>query len=146
MAELLRPFEVEIIGRWKAGGWRAVSPKASWIFGHLMEVGSDYPYRMWIRWVEFCKIAQGMGAYLRVGTYQAFRTYIFILTTKLGLLRRVRRERPIKGRRRQYYALVPEKVPAPEWARPMQSAYPSTDWMRLPPEERHRLRLKYRRK
>lgn len=50
-----RDFEEDIKERFKRKGFYAVSPKSEWIRDHLLDVGRDYPYRMWIRFLGFCK-------------------------------------------------------------------------------------------
>ena len=45
----------------------------------------DYPHNMWKLWRSFVEEA---GLNTKAGTYQAFRTYIYVLR-RLGLIHRV---------------------------------------------------------
>lgn len=132
----LRPFERDIIARFMVGGKWAASPKGEWIRGHLLDVGEDYPYRMWKLYARFCS---HLG--IRPGTYQNFKTYIYLLK-RLGLIRPARRERTGRGFPRTYYAIVPGAENRPEWTRPLQVLYPKTDW--TVPEQKERYKEKYR--
>jgi len=153
VVELLRPFEREIIDRFKtigkmadpvtgARGWKGL-----WIRGHLLDVHEDYVYNMWKRWEAFCGIAYVLGAKIKAGTYQAFRTY-FHLLKQLGLVRVYRRMPKEVGRRGRpvvLYELVPERINDPAWTRPFQTKYVKTDWTVKSREEKRALRRKYRR-
>ena len=94
MAELLRPFEREIIERFRffgkqpdlltgERGWKGV-----WIRGHLRDRRRDWVYAMWDYWRMFTESAERLGAKIKPGTYQSFRTYLYTLK-KLGLVRPV---------------------------------------------------------
>lgn len=140
MAEILRPFELEIVDTYKRSG--KMSPwKGMWIRGHLLDVKSTYVYSMYKSWRMFCDIAIDLlEAKIKPGDYQSFRTY-FHLLKQLGLVRRVF-EYVEKGRRRVIYEVVPEKIDDPAWGRPFQTKYPATDWTIKPMEEKRAIRLK----
>ena len=53
----------------------------------LREVGHDYPYSMYGRWRAFCATANALGAKIKAGSYQSFRTYLHLLH-RLGLVER----------------------------------------------------------
>jgi hypothetical protein len=139
---LLRPFEEEIVRKWRGEEvperWRfgttAVSPKGEWVKGFLRLVGSAYVKQMFEEWKAFtgkAKMVPGTPSF-RVGTYVSFRNYVRILSS-LNLIRLVKTE---PGPRihmprqfeRHFYALNMRKIDAPEWRHPMQARYPSVDW------------------
>lgn len=45
----------------------------------------------------------------------------------------------------RFYELVPRRVNDPAWMRPLQEAYPSTDWTKLSKREKTLRRLRYKR-
>jgi len=137
-AVVLRSFEVDILNRFKTWGLLRTSPKGEWIRGHLLDVGEDYPYRMWKLYSKFCEVL-GQDP----GTYQNFKTYIYLLK-RLGLIYPVRREVTNRGFPKTFYAVVPSKELDPAWTRPLQTLYPKTDWKI--PEQKTLYRLKYRKK
>ena len=117
---MLRPFEREIVRQIRtsprrvgAGGGRSIPRKGVWIRGHLQEVGRDYVYGMYKLWKRFLGEA---GLNIKPGTYQQFRTYIYVLK-RLGLIHRV--GYPSKSEfSKNYYALSPEKINSPKWQNP----------------------------
>ena len=82
----MRPFELEIVReirtdpRRPGAGGRSIPIKDVWIRGHLQDVGRDYVYRMYKRWRSFL---EGAGLNIKAGTYQQFRTYIYVLKESL---------------------------------------------------------------
>ena len=118
---MLRPFERDIVRRIRThprrrgGGGRSVSRKGLWIKNHLLEVGQDYVYSMHIRWKGFIEEA---GLNIKAGTYQSFRTYIYVLK-RLGLIQRVGAS---TGRfSKSYYSLDLEQVDSPKWGNPFKA-------------------------
>jgi hypothetical protein len=136
----LRPFEVDIMARFRAGGKWYASPKGEWIRGYLLTYGEGCPYEMWKEYARFASI---LG--IRPGTYTSFKTYMWILHKKLGLIRLVRKEVGPRWFAKSYYAIAPGMENSPLWRSPMQYAYPKTDWKIKTDEEKRRLREKYRR-
>lgn len=165
-SELLRPFEREILERYgrigKGMGW-----KGFWIREFLQKYPYSDVYSMFSAWKLFCTTAEvHYGVKIKPGTYQAFRTYIGVLH-KLGLIKReyvpigylecpfchnevrvyptmLKRKEP--GRIRPVgYDVVPERKGDTAWMRPLQVAYPSTDWTLKTAKEKRALREKYRR-
>ena len=65
---------------------------------------------------------------------------------KLGLIRLVRRERVVRGFRKNFYAVTPGMENSPIWRRPEQTMYPSVDWTVKPYEVKRVLRARYRAK
>jgi len=118
---MLRPFEAEIITEIRVHperlgtGGRSVSRKGVWIRGHLQDVGRDYPYRMWKRWKSFLEDA---GLKIQAGTYQAFRTYIYVLR-RFGLIRRAGGSPSTFGKK--YYEINPQKINSPLWKNPFKA-------------------------
>lgn len=51
-------------------GGRSSSRKGVWIRGHLLDVGEDYLYGMWLRWKEFVEVANRLDAELSVGSME----------------------------------------------------------------------------
>ena len=115
---MLRPFELEILREIRTPperpgpGGRSVSRKGVWIRGHLQDVGQDYPYNMWKLWREFLGEA---GLKMKAGSYQAFRTYIYILK-RLGLIGRAGGSPSTFSKK--YYELNREMVNSPMWRSP----------------------------
>jgi len=114
----MRHFEEEIVReirthpRLGAGG-RSIPRKGMWIRGHLQDVGRDYVYGMYKRWRGFLESA---GLNIKAGTYQQFRTYIYVLK-RLGLVEKI--GSPSRSNfSRNYYALNPEKITSPLWRNP----------------------------
>lgn len=135
----LRPFESEIIDNFKTfsvttGGGRSVSRKGVWVKNHLQAAGAsgDFVYSMWERWAAFVQAARELDADLEVGTYTAFRTYVYLLK-KYGLIIPVRRERAkttVPQFQRQYYQVNLVRLKDPLWLNPY-ALYPSTKkWKR----------------
>ena len=120
MVVLMRPFELEIVReirtppRRPGAGGRSIPRKGVWIRGHLQDVGSDYVYRMYKRWRSLLEEA---GLNIKAGTYQQFRTYIYVLK-QLGLVERVGGSPSSRGFPKTYYALNPHKVNSPIWRNP----------------------------
>jgi len=121
----LRPFELRIIEDFKSFlGGKAAPRKGVWIRGHL-EV-EDFVYGMWQRWCEFCHEAGNLGAPIEMGSYMAFKTYVWLLKTR-GLVFPTRRERGKSSRPkffRTYYCVNPRKLRDPLWLNPF-AEYPS---------------------
>lgn len=148
--ERLRPYEREIVERLSSLG-KSYNPvtgargwKGLWIRGYLKDVGEEYVYAMFKEWKAFCQTAEQLGAKIKQGTYQSFRTYLSLLK-KLGLVSSVFTE-PSRGFDRSYYRLVPERIDDPAWTRPFQTAYPSSDWTIKKPLEKALLRERYKRR
>jgi hypothetical protein len=140
--QALRPFELKIIEDYRRMGHGTCS-KGLWIREHLKLMLRDYPYSMYKKWRAFCESAAEVGVSIKAGTYQAFRTYFYLLTR----LRLVLKERTLtgeKGRRVAMYRLNPERILDPRWLRPFQWLYPVTDWKRKTDAERRALRKKYK--
>ena len=116
---MLRPFEQEIVREIRVrperpgAGGRSVPRKGLWIRGHLQDVGRDYVYGMYRRWRFFLEDA---GLNINAGTYQAFRTYIYVLK-ELGLVQRAG-VTPSRGFPKSYYALNPDRIASPLWENP----------------------------
>ncbi len=127
----LRPFEEEIIGHFKTfdptvGGGKSVPRKGVWIKQHLLDVDEDFVYSMWRRWRAFVTIAHGLDARIELGTYTAFRTYVYLLK-KYRLVIPTRRERAKTTAReffRQYYVVNSSLINDPRWINPYKP-YPS---------------------
>ena len=116
---MLTPFEREIVRQIRASprrvgaGGRSIPRKGVWIRGHLQEVGRDYVYGMYKLWKRFLEEA---GLNIKPGTYQQFRTYIYVLK-RLGLIYRV--GSPSKSDfTKNFYVLSPEKINSPLWRNP----------------------------
>lgn len=130
----MKTYEEEIIKKWRSTpqspmfAYSAVSPKAAWIRGYLLERGEGYQEQMWRSWQSFIKGAHEKGAHIRVGSERSFATYIWVLK-KLNLITPTRREiNPRKSNiKRQYYRLNPDKIDSPAWKRPFQVLYPASD-------------------
>jgi len=160
MAEVpLRPFELELIQGYKTfslggRGGKSLPRKGVWIRAHLQAVGEDYSYGMWKAWVAFTKLAELMGASIEAGTYQAFRTYLWILrkhpeapdvpalilptrpTRRVG-----RAKTPLPEFQRSYYRLNPATLNSPIWQNPYGTYSIWQTWKR-----RHFLRPEAKRK
>ena len=123
----LKPFELEIISKFKTfspivGGGKSVPRKGVWVRSHLLEAGDkgDFVYSMWQRWSGFVVRAREREAFIEIGTYTAFRTYIYLLK-KDGLITPTRRERAKTTRRefyRQYYRVNTRRLEDPRWLNP----------------------------
>jgi len=128
---VLRPFEEEIVNKfkvfsWKHGGGKAIPRKGVWIKQHLLDVNEDFVYGMWQRWIAFVRVARDMKAEIELGTYAAFRTYIYLLK-KYGLIVPTKRERArttSPGFFRQYYRVNTRLLKDPRWLNPYKP-YPS---------------------
>lgn len=134
MEVTLRPFEEQIIDRFKTfdmtvGGGKSRPRKGVWIKQHLQDVGEDFIYSMWERWLVFTNIARTREAEIEPGTYTALRTYIYLLR-KYGLIIPTRRERAKATNPqffRQYYKVNTRRLNDALWRNPYKP-YPS--WMR----------------
>jgi len=149
----IRPFETEILGRFSTygkapdmftgqKGWKGV-----WVRGHLRDLHQDYVYNMYRRWKAFCDQALLMEVKIEPGSYDAFRTYFYLLK-RLGLVvfyteRRAQPGEP--GSARRFYTLAPGLESDPGWERPFQSVYPKTDWTQLSYKDKQERREKYKR-
>jgi len=124
----MRRFELDIALRYRAAAKIRASPKGEWIRNHLLEVGEDYPYRMWKRFRAFAEEAkEELGVKIRTGTYQSFMRYIRLLKD-LNLIIPIRRtpsQRPAL-KPRVIYTINPEKIEDPAWTHPYQALYPTT--------------------
>lgn len=143
----LEDFEKDILVRFKTFGLYTASPKGEWIRGYLKaHPPGEYPYALWKGWKVFCELAGELTVKIRSGDYQAFRTYIHLLK-QLGLITYYAKDVPTPtGRRSNWYTIVLERQDDPAWRRPFQTKYPKTDWTIKSPEEKERLRRKYKRK
>lgn len=153
--ELIRPFEEELVERFGSIG-KMVHPKTGergwkgiWIRGHLLDVKTDYVYSMYLTWRDvFCLYAEGTGVRINPGTYQAFRTYFYLLK-QLGLVRvylKMSKKPGDRGLPKVHYEVVPERIDDPAWTRPFQTRYPATDWTIKSATEKRELREKYPRR
>ena len=149
----IRPFEREILDRYGSygkapdmltgrRGWKGI-----WIRGHLRDRRADYVYNMYRSWRAFCNQALLAEVKIESGSYDAFRTYFYLLK-RLGLVvfyteRGVKPGEP--GSARRFYTLTPGLESDPGWERPFQSVYPKTDWTRLSHREKQERREKYSR-
>lgn len=124
--EIPRDFEEDIILYFYAAGKR--TPRTGlWIRGHLLDVGEDYPYRMWKFYNQFCLYARKRGAFLPTVSYVSFVRYIHLLKD-LGLIEKVREEpSKKKGIMRSYYKVVEANLRSHYWINPY-SVYES--WRR----------------
>jgi len=116
----MRDFEKIIVEGFLQHG-RRFPRLGLWIRGHLSEVGRDYAYGMWKRYLEFVREAREMGAQMDEIDYRQFRIYLWFLK-KLGLIRVVRRKRTRdqkKGAPRAFIELVKEKIDDPAWFNPI---------------------------
>ena len=135
MEVALRPFEEEIIDRFKTfdmtvGGGKSRPRKGVWIKQHLQDVGEDFIYDMWERWLAFVNIAHTREALIERGTYTALRTYIYLLK-KYGLIIPTKRERAKTTNPqffRQYYRVNTRLLEDPRWRNPYRP-YPS--WQKV---------------
>jgi len=131
---VLRPFEEEIVNNfkvfsWERGGGKAIPRKGIWIKQHLLDVKEDFIYGMWQRWSAFISIAHEMKAEIELGTYAAFRTYVYLLK-KYGLIIPTRRERAKTTSPeffRQYYRVNTRLLRDPRWLNPYK---PFSSWTR----------------
>ena len=149
----IRPFEREILDRYgshgkapdmitRRRGWKGV-----WIRGHLRDRRADYVYNMFLSWKAFCNQALLTEVKIKPGSYDAFRTYFYLLK-RLGLVVFYAERRPQSGEpgsARRFYTLASGLESDPGWERPFQSVYPGTDWTRLSYSEKHERREKYKR-
>jgi hypothetical protein len=131
----LRSFEESIIEDFRkfakpeigiVRGGKSVPRKGVWIRGHLLDVREDFVYSMWKKWRSFTEIAHNLGAPIEVGTYTAFRTYVYLLK-RAGLLIPIRRERAKTTTRaffKQYYTVNRAMLNDPRWLNPY-AAYAS---------------------
>jgi len=138
----LRPFELKIIEEFRRMGY-GIPLKGFWIREHLKLMRTDYPYNMFKKWQNFCDIAAQAGVGIRVGTYQAFRTYFYLLT-RLGLVLKEKEILGKHGRKISLYRLNPARIMDLGWRRPFQILYPKTDWTIKTTVEKRSLRQKYR--
>jgi len=68
----MRDFEEEILTTYLAAGRR--TPRTGWwIRGHLLDVGTDYVWRMWKCYLAFLDEARERGAKIRDISYRQFR-------------------------------------------------------------------------
>jgi len=148
----IRPFEQEILDRYgsygkapdmftRRRGWKGI-----WIRGHLRDRRADYVYSMFSRWKIFCNNALLTEVKIKPGSYDAFRTYFYLLK-RLGLVvfyteRGTQPGEP--GSARRFYTLTLGLESDPSWERPFQSVYPETDWTRLSYKEKQERREKYK--
>jgi len=121
--KLIRPFEVEILReirthpRRTGAGGRSKPRKGVWIRGHLEDVGRDYPYRTYKRWKSFMERS---GLNIKAGTYQQFRTYIYVLR-RLGLIEMAGGSPSSRGNlSRNYYSLIADRISSPLWLNPFE--------------------------
>lgn len=121
----LRPFEFEIIDNFKVfspveGGGKSRPRKGVWIKQHLLDVREDYVQSMWRSWQKFAGEARTKDAAIEFGTYDSFRTYIYLLK-KHGLVIPGKRERAKSTQRtffRRFYRLNNSKLDDPRWRNP----------------------------
>jgi len=148
----LRPFEKEIIDGFKVfaplkgRGGRTSPHKGVWVRGHLLSVpyNEDYAYSMWKRWVQFCKLADVMTAKVQAGTYDEFRTYLWMLSSRVPPLTlrvgsRIDTRQPRhKSHSRSpalkyqpvYYSVNPSELGNPLWENPWRAYDSHRRWAR----------------
>lgn len=124
----MRSFEQKILEKFSGtakviGVGTRVSWKGVWIRDHLFQMKEDYPYGMFLNWLEFAPELR-----VRPGDYQAFYKMVYI-AKRLELVRAVREEPGEKGTTRVYYSLTPGSIRRREWLRLYQSMYPTSDWV-----------------
>lgn len=150
----IRPFEREILNRYSSYGkapdmfTRQKGWKGIWVRGHLRDRRADYVYNMFLSWKTFCNQALLAEVEIKPGSYDAFRTYFYLLK-RLGLVvfyaeRRAQPGEP--GSARRFYTLTSGLESDPRWERPFQSVYPETDWTQLSYREKQERREKYKRR
>jgi len=129
-----RDFETRLMTVFGASGYSGINPTGYWIRGHLLDVGEDYTKRMYERYIQFIEIAKQYGITFKKPRYRSFINYILVLR-RLGLIRVSRLAPPVKkfAKPRRYYTLNPAKIDSPEWSRPIQTLYPTTDtrWRKI---------------
>jgi len=116
----VRKFEEEILLTYLTAGRR--TPRTGWwVRGHLLDVGTDYIWRMWKRYLSFIRECQERGAKIREISYRQFRIYLYFLK-KLGLITVIERRRDPdqrKGADRAYIAITPGMEDHPAWLNPI---------------------------
>jgi hypothetical protein len=129
---IVRNFELELIREFcepkRYEGWGHAKPRLGvWIRGHLLDVGEDYLYGMWKRFLEFCDFAHEMGVRYPKNDYGDFLTYIWVLERE-GLVRLVREEfyRPRVPRR--FYSLVMGQFDTDLWLNPRRGEISLDEW------------------
>lgn len=135
--ESLRSFETEIISNFKVfspvgGGGKSRPRKGVWVKQHLLDVEEDYVGSMWKRWTKFVGEARTKGAAIEFGTYDSFRTYVYLLK-KNGLVVPTRRERAKSTYAtffRQFYRLNNSKLDDSRWLNPYREYASWRKWQR----------------
>jgi len=135
---MVRDFEKEIAGNFRRGGFRFVSPKSEWIKEHLLDVGRDYPRRMFERFREFVEVLE---VDFDPGEYGDFNNHLYRLR-ELDLVEVVERE-PRKDQPgnpdwgRAMHSVVEENIESEKWDAPTRYLYPyaSRSWIREQLEE-----------
>jgi len=116
----VRRFEEEILLLYLTAGRR--TPRTGWwVRGHLLDVGTDYQWRMWKRYLSFLDEARERGAKIEDISYRQFRIYLWFLK-KLGLITVVERRRDPdqqKGADRAYITITPDTEDHPGWINPI---------------------------
>jgi len=102
--------------------WGVFVSTSLWIKEHLLEVGADYTYNMWVQFKDYLE-RRGICPPYPAPSYQSFARYIWIMK-KIGLIEPVGKERSKSGKPRVYYRIVPgkEKLEEP-WANPQAYLY-----------------------
>lgn len=92
-----------------------------WIKEHLDEAGEDYVLNMFNQMKQHFKTLKP-GKEYKIGNYQTFRTYIYVLNG-LDLITLVRKEEVGKPSPRIYYALNQDNIDSPAWKNPFKARY-----------------------
>lgn len=92
-----------------------------WIKEHLDEVGEDYVLNMFNQMERHFKTLKP-GKEYQIGSYQTFRTFIWVLQ-ELKLIILVREESVKDKISRRYYALNQDKINDPAWNNPRDALY-----------------------
>jgi len=141
----LRDFEEKIISEFHPeiitpGKGKAKSRLGWWIRGHLQDVGEDYPYHMWERWISFCSIAHSVKVLIPKNNYTQFAVYMGLLETN-KLIKVVREEpKPRKRIKIKYYSVVEENIDGDLWINPRKASSHYKKWSELPEEKKEQYR------
>lgn len=119
-----RDFEDELALDFSTDGART-SVKSEWIKNHLVNEDSDYPRRMWIRFLAFT-IYQDID--VKTGGYSNFNNHLYRLR-ELDLIKRTTRVRPTgevgnPEWGRAFYTVVADNLGNIAWQNPTGVLYP----------------------
>lgn len=141
----MRDFEEKILSEFHPkiitpGKGKAKSRLGWWIRGHLQDVGEDYPYHMWERWINFCSIAHSMKVHIPKNNYTQFAIYMRLL--EKNKLIKVVREEPCPQKRvtTKYYSVVRENLDSDLWSNPRKASSHHKKWSELSEEKKEQYR------